>query len=353
MASNRGEGVRSRYTGGYTEDRREIVASTPAIEPRSLNYNETSSESSDTDASEYSYDTEESEYDFQGFPKQEQKREWQTETRQSSQAEANPDRNESELEWEELQITQFPGEDADTINMWERLVEESRATRIWVKKSIVEYIDQFNTFINEVDRHPDEIHREKRRTNGKLYEIEHEVDWYISRAKKFINENTEIPYKWLLDRLANTRTLVGIARYDIDSAAIAGLKPNVTVSKYDLTDIQIEHTESQLVSQEDMDRGGAPAEPFCRVLKSMLVGSGANNRLADTLMNSILNPYIYPALRDETQEAQTAHQESFQNDIEEHEKKRERERERERERKRERGERKISKKSRRSTEEIV
>ena len=339
------------------EDRREVVTSTPAIEPRSLYYNETSSESSDTDASEYSYETEESEYDFQGFPKseQERKREWQTETRQSSQAEANHNRNESDLEWEELQITQFPGEDEDTINMWERLVDESRATRIWVKKSIVEYLEQFNTFINEVERHPEEINREKKRTIGKLYEMEHEVDWYISRAKKFINETTDIPYRWLLDRLANTRTLIGIARYDVDSAAMAGSKPNITVSKYELTDIQEEHTESQLVTQGDIYRGNIPGEPFRRELISMLVSNGVNNRLTDTLMNSIINPYTNGALRDDTQEAQTAHQESFQRDIEEHKKKAEREeqRERETERKRERGESKISRKSRRNTEEIV
>ena len=323
MASNRGEGARSSRHRRDIEDRREVVTSTPAIEPRSLNYNETSSESSDTDESEYSYETEESENDFQGFPKseQERKREWQTETRQSSQAEANPDRNESDLEWDELQITQFPGEDEDTIRLWERLVEESRATRIWVKKSIIEYIDQFNIFINEVERHPDEINREKKRTIGKLYEMEHEVDWYISRAKKFIDENTEIPYKWLLDRLTNTRTLLGIARYDIDSAAMAGSKPNVTVSKYDLTDIQEEHTESQIVSQGGMYRGGTPGEPVHRELMSMLVSNGVNNRLTDTLLNSMINPYIYPALRDDTQEARTAHQESFQKEIDEHKKK--------------------------------
>ena len=68
MASNRGEGARSSRHRRDIEDRREVVTSTPAIEPRSLYYNETSSESSDTDASEYSYETEESEYDFQGFP---------------------------------------------------------------------------------------------------------------------------------------------------------------------------------------------------------------------------------------------------------------------------------------------
>ena len=76
MASNNREGLRSNRYRRDTEDRREVVTSTPAIEPRNLDYNETSSESSGTSESEYSYETEESEYDFQGFPKQEQKREW-------------------------------------------------------------------------------------------------------------------------------------------------------------------------------------------------------------------------------------------------------------------------------------
>ena len=337
------------------EDRRELVTSTPAIEPRSLQYNETSSESSDTDDSEYSYETEESENDFQGFPKseQERKREWQTETRQSSQAEANHNRNESDLEWEELQITQFPGEDEDTINMWERLVDESRATRIWVKKSIVEYLEQFNKFISEVERHPEEIKIEKKITIGKLYEMEHEVDWLKSRAQKFINEDTEIPFSWLLDRLENTKTLIGIARYDVDTAAMAGSKPNITVSKYELTEIQEEHTETQLVTQGDIFRGSIPGEPFRRELISMLVSNGDNNRLTENLMNSIINPHTNRAIQDDTQEAQTAHQKSFQREIEEHKKKAEREEQRERERKRERGESKISKKSRRNTEEIV
>ena len=149
MASGRKEGARSSRHRRDMEDMREVVTSTPAIEPRSLRYNEASTESSDTDASEYSYDTEESENNFHGFPQldQEHTRERQTaQTRENSQAETNHNRDNSDYEWEELQITQFPGEDAGILFMWERLLDESRACRIWVKKSIIEILKEFENY---------------------------------------------------------------------------------------------------------------------------------------------------------------------------------------------------------------
>ena len=137
-----------------------------------------------------------------------------------------------------------------------------------------------------------------------------------------------------------TQTLIGIARYDVDTAAIAGSKPNITFGKYEITEIQEEHTETQLVTQGDIFRGSIPGEPFRRELISMLVNNNDNNRLTENLMNTIINPYTNRATQDDTQEAQTAHQKSFQREIEEHKKKAEREeqieRERERERKRKR-----------------
>merc|ERR1712240_714067 len=199
--AGRKEGARSNRHRIDIENMREVITSTLAIEPRSLRYNETTAESSEsTDASDYSYDTEESENNFQGFPQvdQEHTRDRQTaQTRENPQAEINHNRDDSDYEWEELQVTQFPGEDENLLRMWEGLLDESRACRIWVKKSIIEILEKFNNYILEVERHPEEIKIKKKKTKGELYEMEHEVDWLKNRARECINEDTEIPFGWL------------------------------------------------------------------------------------------------------------------------------------------------------------
>jgi len=158
--------------------------------------------------------------------------------------------------------------------------------------------------------------------------------WLKSRADEFINEDTKIPFCWLMDRLENTKTLLAIARYDIDTAATAGSKPNITFGKYELTEIQEDYTEVQLVTQGDMFRGGMPGEPFQRELISRLIDNGDNNRLSEDLMHTMLNPHYNRIIQDVTQEAQTSHQKSFQREIEEHQRKTEREQQIERERER-------------------
>merc|ERR1712082_78936 len=224
-------------------------------------------------------------------------------TRENPQAEINHNRDDSDYEWEELQVAQFSGEDENLLRMWEGLLDESRACRIWVKKSIIEILEKFNNYILEVERHPEEIKIKKKKTKGELYEMEHEVDWLKNRAHEFINEDTEIPFCWLLDRLDNTKILLGIARHKIDTAAIAGSKPNITFGKYELTEIQEDHTEMQLVTQGDMFRGGMPGEPFQRELMSRLIDNGDNNRLSEDLMHTMLNPHYNRIIQDDTQEA--------------------------------------------------
>ena len=105
MDRGRKEGARSSRHRRSIEDMREIATSTPAIEPRSLRYNETTAESSEsTDTQDYSYDPRESETSFHGFSQSEQE-----------QAEVNDKRDQSELEWDDLQVAQFSGEEEELI----------------------------------------------------------------------------------------------------------------------------------------------------------------------------------------------------------------------------------------------
>merc|ERR1712082_290218 len=108
MERGRKEGARSNRHRRSIEDMRDAVTSTPAVEPLSLRYNETTAESSEsTDTSDYSYDPEESGNNFHGFSQsdREQARDRQTvQTRENSQAEISDNRDNSDYEWDELQV---------------------------------------------------------------------------------------------------------------------------------------------------------------------------------------------------------------------------------------------------------
>jgi len=179
MDRGRKEGARSNRHRRSIEDMRDAVTSTPTVEPLSLRYNETTAESSEsTDTSDYSYDPEESETSFHGFSQsdREQARDRQTvQTRENSQAEVSDNRDNSDYEWDELQVAHFSGEEEELIQMWERLLDEARACRIWVKKTITEILKNFENYILEVERHPEEIKIKKKKVKDELFEMEHEV----------------------------------------------------------------------------------------------------------------------------------------------------------------------------------
>ena len=131
MASGREQEARSSRYRRDMEDRREMVTSTPAIIPRSTRHTDPSErllyeESTDSYVTD-EYDSSETEGDdretkqnnFPGFPilEQPQRRERQaTQNRENSQADNN--QNHSDFEWEELQMSQYTGEDEDTIRQW-------------------------------------------------------------------------------------------------------------------------------------------------------------------------------------------------------------------------------------------
>ena len=130
MDRSRKGGARSNRYRRSIEDMRDAVTSTPAVEPLSLRYNETTAESSEsTDTSDYSYDPEESETSFHGFSQsdQEQVRDKQTvQTRENYQAEVSDNRDNSDYEWDELQVAHFSGEEEALVQTWEKLLEETR-----------------------------------------------------------------------------------------------------------------------------------------------------------------------------------------------------------------------------------
>ena len=250
MASGREQEARSSRHRRDMEDRRELVTSTPAVTTHDTRHNvpserllyDESTDGYETDESEYSDETEVDDREvnrnhFQGFPQLEQPqiRDRQiVQTRENSQADNNQDH--SDYEWEELQTSQYTGEDEHTIRQWEKLINESRDTRAYVKRTIIRYLTDFRDFIKEEVRHPDEIDLEKRRIKNKLYDLEGEVIWLRNRAKEFVNEYTELPFNWLLNRIDDTQNMLEVARYDMDTAAIAGtVNKDITLSKYEIT----------------------------------------------------------------------------------------------------------------------
>ena len=148
MASGREQEARSSRHRRDMEDRRELVTSTPAVTTHDTRHNvpserllyDESTDGHETDESEYSDETEVDDREvnrnhFQGFPQLEQPqiRDRQiVQTRENSQADNNQDH--SDYEWEELQTSQYTGEDEHTIRQWEKLINESRNTRTWVKQ---------------------------------------------------------------------------------------------------------------------------------------------------------------------------------------------------------------------------
>ena len=321
------------------EDMRNAVTSTPAGEPLALEYEENTTESScSSDTSEYTYESEsdESERSFHGFSHKDYLRQIgaaQAIEKQSTQVEVDTYRDDLDYEWDELETAHMSEEEGELVQMWEYLLQEAKIVRRCVKLTITKGLREFTEFV-EVTRQPEEINKAKTKLIDELFDVEGEVHWQQDRLEKFMNENTRIPFNELMNRLEETRELVVAARIDLETAVIAGIKPNITLGKYELTEIQEEHTE-QIVTQGDMFRGGMPGEPFQRELISRLINNSGNNRLTEDLMNTMLAPYTNRIIQDDTEEAQTSHQKSFQKEIEEHQRNTEREQRIERERKRE------------------
>ena len=205
---------------------RDAITSTPAGEPLALRYNETTAESSESsDILDYSYDPEESETSFHGFSQSDEEQvthgDYLRQTgaaqaieKQSTQVEVNISRNNSDYEWDELQTAHMSGEEEALVETWEKLLEEAKIVRRCVKTVITKGLKDLSKYM-EVQRHPEDINREKVKLINELFDVEGEVHWQQSRLEQFMNENTRIPFNGLMSRLEETRELVVAARIDL------------------------------------------------------------------------------------------------------------------------------------------
>ena len=165
MHRNRSRGARNNRHRRSFEEMLDVVTSTPAGEGVRLGYHEFSEDTSDTsDTSDYTYDPDddsEAYYEYTygdvehtyGGPKEANGDRIQSGVRQvtqrgvNSQEELNDSRDTTDYEWDELQTAHYEEEDEILVANWEKLCEEAKAMRKWVKVTIAKELREFQAYI--------------------------------------------------------------------------------------------------------------------------------------------------------------------------------------------------------------